>query len=133
MTRLWLTRCTDRISAPISNSPTAYRRRSRLSWTSSSLTSSNDVSDVMSLAQEVGVLLDHRDVDAAAGGHQAQHYSRRAAAGDDAGGPLGGVRAGRHSVIFASNSLAGWAGSSTGGTASNCGYPACRSSPRPPW
>jgi putative transposase len=36
-------------------------------------------------------------------------------------------------VNFASNSLAEWAASSTGGTASSCGFPACRSSPRPPW
>ena len=76
------------------------------------------------VAQEVGVLLHHRDVDAAAGEQQAQHDSRGTAAGDDAGGLLRVVRLGRHSVIFASNSLAGWAASSTGGTASNCGCPA---------
>jgi hypothetical protein len=85
------------------------------------------------VAQEVGVLLHHSDVDTAAGEQQSQHDSRRTASGDDAGGLLGEVRVGWHSVIFASNRLAGWTGSSAGGTASNCGFPACRSSPRPPW
>src|SRR4030081_1098866 len=91
------------------------------------------------VTQEVGVLFHHGDVDAAAGEQQAQHDSGGTAAGDDTGGLLSAVSAvravcvSRHSAIFASNSLAWWAGSSIGGTASNCGYPACRSSPRPPW
>jgi hypothetical protein len=85
------------------------------------------------VAQEVGVLFHHRDVDAAAGKQQAQHDSGGTAAGDDACGVLDVVTVGRHPVIFASNSLAGWAASSTGGTASNCGCRACRSSFRPPW
>ena len=52
------------------------------------------------VAQEVGVLLHHGDVDAGAGEQQAQHDSRGTAAGDDAGGVL---RLGRHPVIFASH------------------------------
>jgi hypothetical protein len=50
------------------------------------------------VAQKVGVLLHHRDVDAAAGEQQTEHDSRGSAAGDDAGGLLG---LGRHDAIFA--------------------------------
>ena len=38
------------------------------------------------VAQEVGVLLHHRHVDAGAGEQQPEHHARRTAAGDDAGG-----------------------------------------------
>ena len=55
------------------------------------------------VAQEVGVLLHHRDVDAAAGEQQAQHHARRAAAGDQAG-RRSAVAGTRHPLIV------GWTG-----------------------
>jgi hypothetical protein len=48
------------------------------------------------VAKEVGVLLHHRDVDAAACKQQSEHDSGGAAAGDHARGLLGGVTVGRH-------------------------------------
>jgi hypothetical protein len=82
------------------------------------------------VTQKVGVLLHHRDVDAATGEQQSEHDSRRAAAGNNARCVLS---LGRHAAIFASNSVAVWAASSTGGTASSCGFPVCRLSRRPRW